>query len=150
MNGDNLIGNERVLRAQDCELLGNFSFPGKIDNRTRRSRFCRGLDELVAVEILSAQCDKQFARLHRARIGADFIDEYLSVAGFQLHAGKIDKLQDRQSIHKAASNRFRGAHATRVLVSATRRNNLCFEGSKKSSRWRGRHRQHAGRVRSPD
>src|ERR1700674_486909 len=38
-----------------------------------------------------------------------------------------------------------GAHAPRVLVAAPRRNHLFG----KSSRWRGRHRQHARRVRSP-
>jgi hypothetical protein len=51
-----------------------------------------------------------------------------------------------------------GAHAPRVLVLAPRRNELLglkgkmrdFERTVKSSRWRGRHRQHTRRVRSPD
>src|SRR5438105_2824427 len=44
------------------------------------------------------------------------------------------------------------AHASRVLVAASRRNNLFREArpAGKSPRWRGRHRQHAGRVRYPE
>ena len=51
---------------------------------------------------------------------------------------------------------FWGAHAARVLVSASRRNNLLLHAipvplgaHDKSSRSRGRARQHASRVRSP-
>src|SRR5437870_1006100 len=40
---------------------------------------------------------------------------------------------------------FRVTYASRVLVSASRRNNLY-----KSSQWRGRHRQQARRVRYPE
>src|SRR5439155_18048498 len=51
-----------------------------------------------------------------------------------------------------------GAHASRVLVSASRRNDFCFwsrkqarmEMHEESSRSRGRARQHARRVRSPE
>src|SRR5437660_9292576 len=46
----------------------------------------------------------------------------------------------------AAISPLRGAHAPRVFIAAPRRNGP--EG--KNSRWRGRHRQHARRVRSPD
>src|SRR5438105_14211643 len=44
------------------------------------------------------------------------------------------------------------AHASRVLVAASRRNNLFREArpAGKRPRWRGRHRQHAGRVRYPE
>src|SRR6266403_186112 len=54
-------------------------------------------------------------------------------------------------------SRLRGAHASRVLVSTSRRNNLSFlfrlqltlSSPKKSSRSGGRARQHARRVRYP-
>jgi hypothetical protein len=49
--------------------------------------------------------------------------------------------------------RVRVAHAPRVLVSASRRNELSWRFVagfiERSPRWRGRHRQHAGRVRYP-
>jgi len=47
---------------------------------------------------------------------------------------------------KGHCNILWGAHAPHVLMAAPRRNAL----RRKSSRWRGRHRQHARRVRSPD
>src|SRR5439155_13978073 len=56
----------------------------------------------------------------------------------------------RARIYRAASGlrgeQIWGAHAPRVLIAAPRRNAL----RRKSSRWRGRHRQHARRVRSPE
>ena len=54
--------------------------------------------------------------------------------------------------------RFWGAHASRVLVSASTPKRIFPSASqltlnradRRSPRWRGRHRQHAGRVRSPN
>src|ERR1700736_6255325 len=54
-----VIGSVRY--ADRSPRRGVRTFPAEIHNRTEGTQFCGGLNELVAVEILTAQGDKELA-----------------------------------------------------------------------------------------
>src|SRR6266851_607597 len=54
-----VIGSVRY--ADRAPRRGVRTFPAEIDNRAEGTRFCGGFNELVAVEILTAQGDKELA-----------------------------------------------------------------------------------------
>src|SRR5437762_13305322 len=74
VGGDLLVGSQSIFHPDDREIHRNFSRPIKIHDRASRAGLCDGFNEIVAIEILSAQSDKQFAALNRARICADSLD----------------------------------------------------------------------------
>jgi hypothetical protein len=69
-----LVGLQRVGRPQKCEIVRNISIPVRVNDRACAARFCKLFDKIVSVEIFSAQCDEQFTRFNRTRVGANLVD----------------------------------------------------------------------------
>ena len=66
-----LVRLQRVACANKREILRNFPVPIRVNDRASRTACCDGFDEIVSIEIFTAQRDEQFAGLNRSRIGAD-------------------------------------------------------------------------------
>jgi len=66
VGGEVLVRPQSIFHPDGREVRWNFPLPIKIHNRPSRAGFCNGFDEVVSIEILSAQSDKQFAPLNRA------------------------------------------------------------------------------------
>src|SRR5438105_11503695 len=71
VGGEVLVRPQSIFHPDEREIRRNFSRPTETHNRATRAGLRNGFNEIVAIEILSTQSDKQFAWLNRTRICAD-------------------------------------------------------------------------------
>src|SRR5437868_1698465 len=98
--GNLLIRVQRIGRSDERKISWNMSSPVAINECTRGARFGDGFDEIVCIEVFSMQRQEQFTGLNRARIGADFTDQYGSVTGFKRGFGELCNLRNSERIHR--------------------------------------------------
>jgi hypothetical protein len=89
---DLLVGAERVGNTKKRETGRGFADPSLLDDGTDRATLGRLADEFVAVEVVAAERDEEFAGVCGSRVRTEVGDEPAAAAIFSNGFGKLREL----------------------------------------------------------